>query len=57
MTIRAEQVISDIIPEPEPTSPGAEQQDQRWRNEERIRAVTGEQERLRLRVATEGFDD
>jgi hypothetical protein len=57
MTIRAEQVISDVIPEPEPPSPAGDQGEQRWQNQERIRAAVAEQERLKLRVAAEGFDD
>ena len=57
MTIRAEQVISEVIPEPEPPSPAGDQGDQRWQNQERIRAAVAEQERLKLRVAAEGFDD
>ncbi|MGE4559906.1 MAG: hypothetical protein AB7E77_06885 [Desulfobulbus sp.] len=57
MTIRAGQVISEVIPEPEPPSPAGEQGDQCWQNFERIRAAVAEQERLKLRVAAEGFDD
>lgn len=57
MTIRAEQVVSEVIPEPEPPTPAGEQRDQCWQNREMIRAALAEQERLKLRVAAEGFDD
>ncbi len=57
MTIRTERVISDVIPEPEASSSGGERKDQRWQSEERVRTVLAEQERLKLRIAAEGFDD
>jgi hypothetical protein len=56
VTTRVEQVISEVIPEQDVPESG-ERRDERWSVEERIMAATARHERLRLRVAAEGFDD
>ena len=56
MTIRVDQVVSEVVPEPEPSESG-ESGEERWVAEEKILAALARQERLKRRVAAEGFDD
>lgn len=56
MTTRVEQVISEVIPEQDAPESG-EGRDERWSGEERALAAAAHHERLKLRVAAEGFDD
>lgn len=56
MTTRVGQVISEVVPEQEAPE-SRERSDERWSAEERIMATMAHHERLKLRVAAEGFDD
>jgi len=56
MTTRVEHVVSEVVPQPEP-SESEEQSDDRWTFEDRVAATMARQERLKWRVAAEGFDD
>ncbi len=56
MTTRVERVISEVIPQQEPSESG-ERGDERRSAEEKVKAAMAHHERLKLRVSAEGFDD
>ncbi|WP_319549557.1 hypothetical protein [Desulfogranum marinum] len=56
MTTRVERVISEVIPQQDASESG-EKGDERWSDKEKIMATMAHHERLKLRVAAEGFDD
>lgn len=56
MTTRVERVISEVVPQQEASESG-ERNDERWSAEDKIEAAVAHHERLKLRVAAEGFDD
>jgi hypothetical protein len=56
MTTRVERIISEVIPQQESSESG-ERNEERWDAEDKIKAAMAHHERLKLRVAAEGFDD
>ena len=56
MTTHIEQVVTEVIPEPE-TSESDDAPDPRWHDQEKHQAMIGRCERLAQRVRAEGFDD
>ncbi len=56
MTTHIEQIVTEVIPEPE-TSESGETTDKRWYEQEHYQAMMVHCERLRVRVQAEGFDD
>ena len=56
MSTHIDYAVTEVIPEPEQTEEGG-QVDPRWREAEKLTATLRQQQRLRQRVAAEGFDD
>jgi hypothetical protein len=56
MPVNVNEIVSNVVPEPEPASPGSGG-DADWRYAARIREMDARLCRDRWRTAAEGFDD
>lgn len=56
MTTHVEHAVTEVIPQQEPAESG-ESGDQRWAEQDKIKATISRWNRLRFRLSAEGFDD
>ena len=56
MTTYIDQAVTEVIPEPEPST-GRQAGDDRWHTRERIRRTLDRQKYQQRRLRAEGFDD
>ena len=57
MAVNVEQLITDVIPEPEPSATGSPKEAKSWDVIQRTREAYSRWMRDRYRTAAEGFDD